>query len=79
MIDRILNAYRSRKLALSLRRGRAQLGRAGATIAVAVPMRARMSMKVARADGTIEDHGAIGEGTFDASPEYLDSLAKAAE
>ena len=77
--NRLLNAYRSAKLRVALKTGRAQLGRVpGAVVNVDVPVEARISMKVIRADGTVEDHGVIGEGTADVPPQYLDELRQQA-
>jgi hypothetical protein len=82
-VNRLVNAYRSRKLALQLRLGLVHLGRqdsasAGATVKVPVPVRARMSAKVIRADGTVEDLGVIGEELTEVPQEYLDELARQA-
>lgn len=80
MKNRLLNAYRSYKLRVALKTGRAQLGRVpGAVAEVDVPVRARMSMQVVRADGSVEDHGVIGEELVDVPQAYLDDLARQAQ
>lgn len=77
--DRILNAYRSRRLRLRLATGRAQLGREpGAAVEVRVPVRAAMSMRVIRADGAVEDHGEIGVEYKEVDPALLDALRQQA-
>ena len=80
MLNRLLNAYRSRRLAVDLALGRKQLGRQPGAVATAtVPVRAVMSARVIRADGSVEDLGAIGEAERDVPASYLDDLRKQAE
>ena len=80
MFNRLLNAYRSRRLTVELALGRKQLGRQpGAVTTATVPIRAVMSARVIRADGSVEDLGVIGEAERDVPDDFLDDLRKQAE
>ena len=80
MLNRLINAYRSRRLTVELALGRKQLGRQPGAVAVAtVPIRAVMSARVIRADGSVEDLGVIGETERDVPADLLEDLRKQAE
>jgi len=86
-VNALLNRRRSLALRWRLATGRAQLGRVptqpstalwGPSVSVDVPARSRMTARVIRADGTIEDLGVIGESSGTVPQAYLDGLREQA-